>query len=462
MKQWARRAAALYGELAELAELGDARWWLVAGGAALRWPARAGYVASDAEPSADTFLGHATPPPGDAVADAIARAYAARRAIRALDGSLPDQPLAVTVRRTPLGAIAEPSALDAAAFAIGDRTWVARLPDTAAGDAALAAELESAIAGGTPRTLAPPGAGLVPFVTVTLGEEPLETARHGHRRGWTTGAMPRGPWLGLSRAGGLATVSTCHLIVDGYGHAALTARLAAEAATRVPSAARRALPPPAPVADAIPLAIAWRDLAGPGPRALPLAYALGIVLHRAAGSRDARFSPTFQIPVAPGTPDDPIRLARRVVPAIASVRFDGGAPEPFEVFAARTRETLAREASGAGLSARLLAAAQGAPAPLAWKRRAVGAGRPRWLESVAELIGGRGCVSRIKTAAPLPPTCAVSSPARLASAGDPLGSCVVTVVDDGRRAALTLCGDGELARSALLDELLDRLAVSHT
>ena len=58
---------------------------------------------------------------------------------------------------------------------------------------------------------------------VALGDEPIETARHGHRRAWTERG---GPWLGLGRAGGVAVVSTCHLIVDGYGHALITARIA--------------------------------------------------------------------------------------------------------------------------------------------------------------------------------------------------------------------------------------------
>jgi hypothetical protein len=36
----------------------------------------------------------------------------------------------------------------------------------------------------------------------------------------------------------------------------------------------------------------------------------------------------------------------------------------------------------------------------------------------------------------------VSSPARLATDDDPLGGCVVTVIDDGARAAITVCGSG--------------------
>jgi len=68
-------------------------------------------------------------------------------------------------------------------------------------------------------------------------------------------------------------------------------------------------------------------------------------------------------------------------------------------------------------------------------------------------------VSRIRVDAPVPPSCAVSSPSRHASPGDPLGACVVTVVDDGDRAAITACGSGlagsDAGARALLDEILE-------
>jgi len=146
------------------------------------------------------------------------------------------------------------------------------------------------------------------------------------------------------------------------------------------------------------------------------------------------------------------------VPAIASVRFDGGTPEPFEVFAERTRKIVAREATGNGLVSRLLTAARSVPGSLAWKRRAVGPGRPRWLEPVADVIGGRGCVSKLALDVAAPPLCAVSSPARLASENDELGGCVVTVIDDGTHAAITWCGSGRAGGTRLLDELLELLA----
>jgi len=449
---WARRTAELHRELAAIAEV-DPRWWLVAGGvaAAETWARPDVYLACDAEPDADTFMGYRAAPPSDLVHDAITRARAARTVLRELDGQLPDQPLAVTIDQA-AGAQVVPSALDSAAFAVGDRCLIARLDDPA-----LAAQLAAVLGGATPR----PWRGAAPFVCVTVGDEPLDTVRHGHRRAWTTRG---GPWLGLSRAGDLAVVSTCHLAVDGYGHARIAARVAAlTAASRTavaPGAAAApiaAAPPLSPVAGAVPLAIAWRALPGPAPRVIPMAYTLGRILHRIAGRPGARFSPTFQIPVARGAKDDPMRLRRRIVSLTASVRFDGGAPEPFAAFEARLRDAIRREAAAHGLVSRLLAAARAAPIPLAWKRRSISAKRPRWFESFAEVIGGRALLSRIAVDAALPAMCAASSPARMATAEDPTGGCVITLIDDGVRSAITVAGSGFAGTPERAAQVIDEL-----
>lgn len=441
MRAWARRAAELHGELVALAEP-DPRWWILAGGAAVaeRAPARAGYIIADAEPTSDTFLGHALPAPADPFADAIARARASRTAIRELDGTLPEQPLAVTIAEDGGRAVTRPSELTHAAFAIADRCIVVNLDDV------------------TPAQLVEPPRGVsdvVPFVCVSIGDDPLATARHGHRRAWVGGA---GPWLGLGRAGELATVSTCHMVVDGYGHARLAARIAELCPARPRISSEPWIGALAPVAGAIPLGIAWRELPYPVPRVIPLAHALGRLLHRAAGRPEAPFSPTFQIPVAPGERDDPMRRRRRVIQPSFSVRFFAGEPEPLAAFEARTRDRLDREARGTGLTARLLAAARAAPAPLAWKRRTMSVHRPRWLDRFAEVIGGRACLSRIRLDVPLAPTCAVSSPARLVTPSDRLGGCVITILDDGERAAITACGSGlagsPAVAAAFIDELL--------
>lgn len=443
MRGWATRTAELHGELAAIAEV-DPRWWLLAGGVALAetWARPDIYLASDAEADADTLMAYRAPPPRDVIAHAIQRAHAARTALREIDPELPDQELAVTVDRTNGGEV-RPCALDAAAFAVEDRVLVARLDDPS-----LPAQLVALVAGARPQLWT----GAPPFVCVSLGDEPLATARHGHRRAWTASG---GPWLGLGRAGELAIVSTCHIVVDGYGHARLAARIAELSACEPGDPARRAL---APVPGAVPLGIAWRELAGAAPRVIPLAYAAGRILHRTAGDRDARFSPTLQIPVARGRLDDALRLRRRVVSATTSVRFERGEPEPFAVFEARLRDTIAREASASGLVSRLLAAARAVPVPLSWKRRSIGAKRPRWLESFASVIGGRALLSRIALDAPTPPLCAVSSPSRLSTSEDPVGGCVVTMIDDGTRAAITACGSGLAGTAeqavAFLDELL--------
>jgi hypothetical protein len=448
VRSWARRTVELQRELAAIAAV-DPRWWLLAGGVAFAetWAPPEVYLACDAEPDADTFMGHRAPRPRDLVLDAIARAIAARTALRELDGSLPDQPLAVTIDRS-RGAEPRPSQLAVAAFAIGTRCLTARLDDPT-----LAAQLAAALGGADP----PRWHGPTPFVCVSIGDDAIETARHGHRRAWTERG---GPWLGLGRAGDLAVVSTCHLIIDGYGHARITARLAELTAGEVSTSGPTRAPPLGAVAGAVPLAFAWRELPRPTPRVIPLAYELGCILHRQVGRRAARFSPTIQIPVARGRKDDPLRLRRRIVSATTSVRFEDGVPEPFAAFEARVRGVFSREAAASGLVSRLLAAARAVPVPLSWKRKSISATRPRWLETLAEVIGGRALLSRIVVDSPIPPMCAVSSPARLASDVDPLGGCVITIIDDGSHGAITVGGSGFVGTTATASALLDELLAS--
>lgn len=456
MRAWLRRTAELQFELAAIAEV-DRRWWLLAAGVALAEPfaPKEMYLACDAEPDADTMMMfRAAQPPNvvaDVVADAMARANAARTALREIDGTLPGQPLAVTVQRSN-GAVTVPSALDVAAFAAGAHCLVAKLNDPT-----LPQQLEALLAGNTPK----PWTGATPFVTVSIGDDATATARHGHRRAWTQSG---GPWLGLGRSGAWAVVSTCHLVVDGYGHARLTTRIAELMATATANPlasttnAANVIPPLVDFKAAVPLVVVWRELAAPTPRLVPLAYRLGILLHQRLGQPQARFSPTIQIPVARGHADDPLRLRRRIVSATTSVRFDRGQPEPFAYFEARLRGVFAREAAGTGLVSRLLAAAAAVPVPLAWKRQSIGVHRPPWLEAIADTIGGRALLSRIALDFTAPALAAVSSPSRLASAHDPFGGCVITLVDDGNNGMLTLCGTGfvgdAVQSTAILDELL--------
>ncbi len=448
MPSWLKRTRELQRELADIGARGPA-WSLLAGGVAFA-ETRAGpdvYLACDTSPDADTFMGYPADAPADPIADAIARARAARTALAELDGSLPAQPLAVTIA----DGVPRPCSLAVAAFAVGDRCVVGALDDPD-----LPARIAAAIAG---RGVREADAG-EPFVCVSLGEEPVETVRHAHRRAWT---KTSGPWLGLGRAAGLATVSTCHLVVDGYGHALITRRIA-QLVPATHGFADHALPPLAPVPHGVPLAISWRSLEGPLPRVTELAYRLGQLLHREVGVPGARFSPTLQIPVARGAKDDPLRLRRRVVAATTSVRFDGDEPEPFEVFDARLRGVFAREAADRGLASRMLAAARAVPIPVAWKRRSIAAQRVRWLEDLAAVIGGRALLSRMSIQhrddePALPPIVAVSSPSRLASDADPVGGCVISIVDDGRRGVIAMCGSGFAGTPARASDLLDRLLV---
>ncbi|CAN5904996.1 hypothetical protein BH11MYX3_BH11MYX3_42900 [soil metagenome] len=450
---WVRRTVELHGELAAIAEVDlQPAWWLLAGGAAAAEPGRprSAYLISDGAPTADTFIGVRAAPPTDPIRDAIAWAHAARAALRELDGELPDQPLATTILRDRGGAQTVASSLDVAAFAIGDHCVLARLADDIASETALAARLarpaeDRSVISSTP------------FVCVSIGDEPLATARHGHRRAWIGGA---GPWLGIGRSGELALVSTCHFAVDGYGHAWLTSRICAHHTrlhARAPAGDELGDHRLALVDGRVPLGIAWRPLRSPAPRALPLGYALGRALYRVNQNPRARFSPTFPVPVAPGERDDPQRRRRRVVTSTLSVRFVDGEPEPFESFEARARAIIDRDAAGRGLNARLLAAARAAPLSLTWKRAALSTARPRWLDRIAEVVGGRACLSRMRLDVPLDAACAVSSPARLSSADDPLGACVITVIDDGDEAAITACGSGLAGTHAAATELLDEL-----
>nr|MBA3499010.1 hypothetical protein [Deltaproteobacteria bacterium] len=266
MKGWARRASSLHGEMTAVCET-DPRWWLLAGGAAIAEPfAREdAYVRSDAEPGSDTFIGYRTARPADPLVDAIARARAARQALRELEGELPDQPLCVTVDRRADAALAA-STLDVAAFAIGPRVLLGRLDDPQLLEKLRRAESST---------------GGVPFVCVSIGDDAIETARHAHRRAWSDRG---GPWLGLGRTGDMSTVSTVHFVVDGYGHARITGRIA-ELAPPTTNGHAPELPALAKVADTVPLGVAWRVLERPIAGALPMAYALGRLLHRRAGRR---------------------------------------------------------------------------------------------------------------------------------------------------------------------------------
>jgi hypothetical protein len=477
-------------QLADIADARDPRGWVLstvaALGAALP-PRPDAYLISDAAPRQDTFMGYAAPPPADrasALIEGVLAAHAARRALRLLDGELPDQPLATTLDRRG-AARTEPSDLRHAAFLLDGAVRVADLgpPSSAEPDPAELRRLVLALAtpgAGTGASRAPlwplvplSEAGDVPFVSVCLDDELPAYLRHSHRRAWRG---ERGPWLGLGRAGELRAVSTSHFVVDGYGHAWLTATIAAgtaELSRRHRPALLAALssqhgllgPPPGRTADAAglppPLGIAYRALPVPSPRITPLAYRFGQILARRLGSGTR--SPTVFIPVAPGDRGDPMRLRRRVLASVVSVRSDARGPEPYEEFAARTARTIAAEADGTGVLATMHRAAANLPLPLRWKRELIGNSRGRWLGELPAALGGRACLSSIRMReCPAPPLIAVSCPVLLPNEADPAGGVVVTIVDDGERAMIAASGAGlagtDRDAAALLDELLDSRA----
>lgn len=458
---------ALVDDVAPAGWRDDRRWQALLTATALCEPwagAAPAYVSSNGEPHADTFMASAGPGPVDAagwIGWAIAAAHAAVEVLDRRDHQFPGQPLRVwLVRKRGLCTVVPATEVRTVAFAVGGRVVPATLdPRGPAHDHELARRL-AALAAAVPGALPPVAVG-PPLVTVAIGDEALAVAHHGHRRAWTDGG---GTWLGVARAGGLTVVSTCHLVVDGWGHAHVAADLPARidrgavrtlAAIAAASLGTAAPPPLAPLSATVPLGLAWRRLPAPTPRFTRQAWALGRALAaRADGGWRARGA-TLQIPVAPGPPDDPTRFGRRVRTALATVRCPDGAPEPLDDFAARARRAVADEAVGVGLVGHLLAALDGAPLPLALKRRWLGGARLPAAGGPAELLAGDGCLSLLRLAG-VPPLVAASPPARLLAPDDDEATAVLTVIDDGRGGATaTLAGRGRAATvdgaSALLD-----------
>ena len=457
-----RRAAelgALVDELAPGRWRRDPAWWGLLGAAAVLEPYGRGdsaYLLSNAEPSHDTFMGAVQPGPRDPaawLAWAVTVAHAAVAAIAAHDGTLPGQPLAVSIERD--GRMASRVPADdpwRVGFAIGDRVLYGRLDRRGpAHDADLVRALARAVRGAPSQLTAE---GPRPVVVVTLGDDDLARAHHGHRRAWSARG---GPWLGVARAGGLTVISTCHLVVDGYGHAllahavldaAIEPALAAAAAEAAPAA----VPPAAPLApdDGEALDVAWRTV--PALPGFPqLAYALGRVLHRVRGDAAAPCSPSFQLPVAPGAADDPARLARRVRPALLSVRFPDGRPEPYPAFAERAKRAVAREADGGGLASRLLTGLAAVPVPIGVRRRVLAGAPARWARGPTELLAGDSCLSLLRLPAPAA-LIAVSAPPPQIPRTRP--SSVVTVVRDPAATTVTAAAAGPFGAGALLDAWL--------
>ena len=233
-------------------------------------------------------MGYRAPRPRDLVTDAIARASAARTALRELDGELPDQPLAVTIdRATRRGDAAE----RARRRRVRDRRHVpgraARRSD--ARDAArrgarrrraAAVVRRDAVRVRLDRRRAARDRAPRPSPRVDRARRPVARPRSRRRaRGGLDVPPDRRRLRPRADRGADRASSSASEPVDERPHARVRSRRSS---------------------GAVPLAIAWRELPCPTPRVIPLAYELGCILHRHAGRRDARFSPTIQIPVARG------------------------------------------------------------------------------------------------------------------------------------------------------------------
>lgn len=425
------------------------------------------YLAADGGPHTDTFMGRprrADPEPlPRRIARAVVRARAVRRVLAQTQARLPGPPLAQHLVRDRGWLGGAPLERGAGAFLTDRGPLLA--PAGADARALVTALARWCRDGSRPLGFAPVGAAsgrATPAVWVaSIVETPLAVARHVHRQAWTRGG---GPWLGVADSPAHEVVSTCHLAVDGYGHALLAEALFA-ALDRVPPSelaeledlARRELagaPDDVPGwswRDVEPLGIAAADLADPPP--FPAAaYAFGRALERffragaaARARRRERFSPSFQVPVAPG-PGGYERRLRRVLHGLLAVRMHHGDFEPFEEFRERLRPCLEREVLGGGLLTRALRSALLAPLPRAVRCQLLRwPARPsRWLAPV-EVLAGRGRLSSLRFAPgdrPRSPLLAASAPALRAAPGRGGGGVVLTVTHGARAGTATVAGSG--------------------
>ena len=487
----ARELGALAAEVADFDWRHPAWLALVAGTALFEAAARAvgprttngelyaTYLSANGGPRTDTFMARASgrkrEDPAEVIAAAVQSARVATAAVATLAAELPDQPLLRVLAwedgwltRAPL-----PDGSARVAFVTPRGAWLA---DLAAGDEALAAALGAACAGrpetaplvavdATARTPTPAA------IAIALAPEPIAVARHLHRRAWTAAG---GPWLGIGRTGELDLVTTCHLVVDGFGHGRV-ASLVFAAPTDPPAAlvaaARRSLGPASsfdslpPLRDAQPIGFAATVLDG-GPVVFPrVAYAFGRAIERIfrghlepAARRAARFSPTFQVPLVPGDRSDADRRRRRLLFGLLALRMEDGRFEGFEEFRARLEALLPREAAAEGLLSRVLFATSNAPLPSAWRRRLLASrGEPHPLLPPVEVLAGRGQLSLIRFddgEAPPGPLYAASAPALV----DALGGCVLTLIPSAGLCAASVCGTGRAGTPTGANDVLEIFA----
>jgi hypothetical protein len=453
----------------------DRAWWALMAAAAaaetiadLRPRVVDATLIHDGTSLGDTMMAWAVLPPrnlAEAIADAIIDARAGARALDELDGQLIEQPLRVTVEQFRDHAELRPADPARVRFAVAGRWMDARVGDDPRGLLVLARELARLAT--SPRANGLHEHALPAAVAAVIGDSSAAVARHLHRHTWTAAG---GPWLGLGRSGVLGVASTCHRVVDGYGHALIASRIAAARAADagmwlelVRAAGELCgdapVPPLPPLADEVPLGLAWCRLGAPLPRFAQLAHGLGHVLWDEVGDRGAPISPVLQVPVAPGPTDDPLRWRRRVLYTLLSVRFQHGHAEPVAAFAERAAATIAREREGRGLLSRLLGATAAVPLPMIAKRRGIVGTRADWLSGPIDVLAGWSSLSKFRLGPGdeevAPALVAVSSPSRLLPAGDARSTTSVTVVQDAAGATITVAGSGRAGTAEGAREILD-------
>jgi len=485
--------------LDELTEVdwSDPSWWGFAAGAlalqgfARRPSAEAGdrhlYHAANGGPLSDNYMGRDARPPRDAahsIALAVARGAAALDVLAEFDGSLPDQPLRVGLeyedgwlRRRPVDGHDR-----SVAFVTPVGVQVGEL--TARTEEALATALGEVVAGRAAapallRRVDPRSREATPaVVSVAVGTLPLRSVQHAHRLAWTVGG---GPWLGIADAPPIEAVTTCHLAVDGYGHARITSEVLARrrhdlaaliaAAERGLGGARAPVPSLPEPPNAAPLSFAGRTLPADSGGFAEQSHAFGRALERTFRStmrRDTGHTPTFQVAVAPGDPGDPERRKRRALHALVALRMRDGECESLADYRLRLGPLLERELAGLGLLPQLSLGIARAPLPRRVRRWLLKS-RHRSHARIPpyEVLSGRGRFSSLRfhpDERPSPPLYAASSPTLLVTPDDPLGSVVLSLIHHGDCLTATVAGTGVVgsheAAGVFLDAWCEELAGS--
>lgn len=487
----ARRFASTWRALKnQFDEVADVPWWhpawlgLVGGIAALEALGRGDadddgqylYLAANGGPAADNFMGREAAAPVDIAEAAVAAALRARAVVDAVaevDGALPGQPLTRLLAWR--GGWLERAGVSSRAVALVAADRAARVDVETATDDQLVA---GAIALALGREL-PPGFASIEresvepvdaIAAVAVGPTTIECAQHVHRNAWTRGG---GPWLGVGDAPPLWVATTCHVAVDGFGHALVTdaigRRLDAvppDVRSRLLAVARNApgahAAPPAlePPPGALHLGFAGRYVAGGVGRFAHQAYAFARALDAVySDASGPSHTPTFHVPVAPGRLGADDRRRRRVVHALLAARRRDGAIESFDEFAARLAPFIEREVAGLGALPRISRAAANAPLPLEVRRRLlVSKHRSRRSAPPFEVLSGRGRFSSMRFPRgerPASPLYAVSTPTLQATDEDPRGAVVLTLIHHENGCSVTSSGTGRMAGTGARD-FLDR------